>query len=267
MGGDGDDVIVGGAGNDTMTGGLGNNTLVGGAGKNTFANAGGTDRDFHNDGDRFGNLKGAKGTKAPTKIEAGDVSAANAPGHTIEIQGSDEFKAKVQAELEVIRSTPSGRAMLADIDKQNAAGKPIRIKEGSEDVHADGLNTATPDVETDALPKGMKSKKGEGTGKGTGSIVAFSPDVHRTDDRMDQSTQPTDAADARTIDPSIALFHELVHAHRNQLAESEGLTKGEEFAAAGTRGHDSADKKAEWKYNENQYRKELGSPERYSYDA
>jgi hypothetical protein len=265
-GGKGDDTISGGAGDDVMSGGTGKNTVVGGTGKNTFANAGGTDRDFHNKGDGFGNVKGATNTKAPTKVETGDVSGAKAPGHSIQIDGTPEFKAKVEAELEILRSTPSGRAMLEDIDKQNAAGRPIRIKEGSENVHADGLNTAKPDVEADALPKGVKVKNTVGTGKGTGSVVEFSPDVHRTDDMLDQSTQPADADDARTVAPSIALFHELVHAHRNQLAESEGLTKGEEFAAAGTRAHDSADKKAEWKYNENQFRRELGAPERYSYD-
>lgn len=260
-GGEGDDLLYGGGGDDTLAGGAGKNVLAGGEGANTYAHGGGKDRVFHGAGDKFGREKGAAqgGTVKKTELAAQGSKPA---GHTISIQGSAEFKAKVEAELEALRSTPTGRALLEDIDRH--PDKPVVIKEGAK-------SQSLPNDENDAMPKGKKLEHGNGTtyvgtGKGTGSTVTFNADQHRVGG-LERSTDETDEADPFTMPPALVLFHELVHSHRSQVGESEGLQKLEEFETTGTEHHHDPDQRYDWKYTENKLREELGLPDRPHYDG
>lgn len=119
-GGRGNDLLDGGAGADVVSGGRDNDVLRGGsgddkvyAGRGTDTTAGGSGKDTvcsengdHNDG-----------AEHVVTVEIKDV------GTSIKIDGSDEFRERVEDDLEMLRSSPTGRQMLADIDQTHNDSK------------------------------------------------------------------------------------------------------------------------------------------------
>jgi Effector protein/RTX calcium-binding nonapeptide repeat (4 copies) len=121
-GGTGDDVIDGGAGGDMISGGRDDDTLRGGAGGDkVYSGAGedttlggtGNDTAFAEEGDD------TAGTERVVTVEITDV------GDYIKIEGSPEFVERVQADMDMLRSSPNGAAMLGNLEQAHEDSKAI----------------------------------------------------------------------------------------------------------------------------------------------
>jgi hypothetical protein len=112
-GGTGSDLIDGGPGNDTLSGGRGNDTLLGGPahdriyagpGLDTVDGGDGTDTAYIQDGDSV------------TTVEQVVTVELRAVGNFIRIEGSPAFVQRMRADLDLLRSSPRGQALLAALD-------------------------------------------------------------------------------------------------------------------------------------------------------
>ena len=150
-GGDGNDTITGGKGNDYIEGGQGNDVLVAGAGKNVLSGGLGDDAiTASGNGDRIytgggsnevGNigadarvysagvgdtLTGA-GTADPNVVNVVLNSSTGLKG--VKVEGSEAFVQRVEADIEMLRSSPNGQRMLAEFDTAAASGNVVTIRE------------------------------------------------------------------------------------------------------------------------------------------
>jgi Ca2+-binding RTX toxin-like protein len=138
QGGDGDDYLEGSKGDDTISGGKGNDILSGGIGEDTLK--GGDGDDVLYGGQGKDKIFGEKGNnKIFSQTEDTDdskkkgvnntvvtVDLTNAIGSSIIINGSDEFKQRMEADIEMLRSSVVGRKMLEGID---GSGKTVTIEQ------------------------------------------------------------------------------------------------------------------------------------------
>ena len=129
---DGDDLLSGGTGADYLEGGTGNDTLDGGDGDDISSGGRGHDTILGGDGDdiSYGGL-GTDSVNGGAGIDAHHddthlASAANEMAITIEIPeetpairivGSLDFVRRVEADLDLLRSSPTGQEMLASLQK------------------------------------------------------------------------------------------------------------------------------------------------------
>ncbi len=196
-GGAGNDVLEGGSGNDVLSGGLGDDTLRGdvgndrvytGAGKDTVDNKSGTDVVYGQTADDT--ITAAKGAKNDTK----NVDMSTALGSSVVVTGSPEFQARINADIELMRSSPAGRQMLTQLD---ATGNTVTISE-LPNVRNGGATPAGGGnfLQTVTAPDGTTSVV---AGTGTNSSIAFNPSNH--DDRFPNSIT--------------VLYHELSHAYNH----------------------------------------------------
>jgi hypothetical protein len=196
-GGAGNDVLKGGSGNDVLTGGLGDDTLRGdkgndrvytGAGKDTVDNKSGNDVVYGQTADDT--ITAAKGAKNAVT----NVDMSTTLGSSVVVSGSPEFQQRVNADLELMRSSPAGRQMLAQLD---ASGNTVTISE-LPNVRNGGATPAGGGnfLQTVTAPDGTTSVV---AGTGTNSGIAFNPSNH--DDRFPNSM--------------VVLYHELSHAYNH----------------------------------------------------
>lgn len=237
-GGAGNDTVIGGRGADTLSGGTGRNTLVGGEGQDTFVAGAGADRAI---GERADNKPEGWSKAGGDRVSVVDVSSdteATQPGHSINIQGDVAFKAKVNRDLDVLRSTQTGRELLSELDTAAAAGKPVSIAFTEGDAGTTGA---------DPRSRAGMIKDDRTANTGIGSDVTYDPSDARYGTRTDGFHRTP---------PSVKLFHELVHAHHN--AQGTGLPINEPTALKKTvKGHDVHPDTEEarttgvdyWKYN------------------
>ena len=102
-GGSGADIVSGGRGGDTVRGGSGDDTLLSGEGKDTVDAGAGDDTAYTQRDD------------STTAEHVVHVEITDA-GSRIRIEGSDEFRERVQDDLDTLRSLPNGSQMLAEMD-------------------------------------------------------------------------------------------------------------------------------------------------------
>lgn len=132
-GGQGGDYIDGGAGNDRIDGVAGQNILVGSLGSNVIHSGTGDSRVYAGEDTSVLNGGGSDVVYAPeaiaNRIDAVDgasntvvnVVLDRTLGQSLEIQGSEEFVSRVQADIEMLRNSPYGQQMLAEFDAARAA--------------------------------------------------------------------------------------------------------------------------------------------------
>ncbi|MEV0274671.1 MAG: calcium-binding protein [Hamadaea sp.] len=169
-GGKGDDSIYGGAGNDIISGGRGNDTLRAGggddvvyAGRDNDTTYGGTGQDKV-----FGEKNDTSvGAEQNVTVEIKDFQTF------INVEGSPEFKARIEADLDMLASSPRGQQMLTELqaghDKTEGGwwlwhhdGDSLTIKEynnpadpnNSTASHSGGDNTINLNVHLDELTMG-----------------------------------------------------------------------------------------------------------------
>lgn len=253
-GDDGNDVLFGGQGNDSIGGGNGDDVIAGGAGVDRSAGGAGADTTYHQDDDVV------IGAEAADTAEVVDLSTT--VGTSVEVEGSPEFQARVESDLDALRSIPSGREMLSALD---ASGhKTTIVQQAPEDGNkARPTNRANAELRDDGTP-----------GPGTDATILYHPE---------RSVLGGGAEDWMVRPPMIGLFHEMVHAY-NYVTGT--LPKGEthqdahgvhgaadvnnsERAAVGLPYDHDGDPRTPMitadQPNENQLREELGLPPRPHY--
>ncbi|NTX10310.1 alkaline phosphatase [Myxococcus sp. CA056] len=179
-GGAGDDQVIGGRGDDSLSGGEGNDAVAGGAGKDTVNGNGGTDKLYVEEGEESADSAGDTRTIV-------DMTDADKRGSSVSVKGTPEFQARVQSDLDAMRSLPSGQDLLRSLD---GSGKTTTISETS------GGNTAS----GTAFNDGFFNKDGT-PGKGTDATVNYNT-----------SRISLGADEWMNRPPIVGLFHELVHA-------------------------------------------------------
>ena len=187
-GGRGNDVISGGQGDDTLRGARGRDTVYTGAGADTVDNQSGRDRVYGQTGEDT--ITAARGARN----DVVDVGMTAQVGTSIVVQGSDEFRQRVEADLDMLRSSPAGRQMLAELDRiadpTNGNGNRVTITE---------LQNITNGTATPVTPNVFMQQQADGTvvaGAGENATVAYNPSFH------------SDSFSS----PAVVLFHELSHA-------------------------------------------------------
>ncbi|MDI1465989.1 M91 family zinc metallopeptidase [Catellatospora sp. KI3] len=139
---DGDDTLRGGTGHDHLDGGRGADDLRGEADPDTLAPGAGADLASGGSATDLGYLDrtdttGGPGTgsrpgTAPDLDGRSDVEhvhvrtepGADDPGQHIRVEGSARFQARVESDLDLLRSSPLGRGMLAELDQLMAGPRP-----------------------------------------------------------------------------------------------------------------------------------------------
>ena len=185
---DGNDYLYGGAGNDYINGGNGNDIIKGGNGKDILLGGKGTDRISEGTGNNI-LIDDATIKNSISKVYTSDSKNSNL-GKSIKIEGDDEFKARVESDLETLRALPSGRKMLEELDK---TGKTTTIK--PLDLRQNNGNASAAD-ESKAIinPNGTANA-------GSDTIISYNP-----------SFQLGNYSD-ENLPPLGALFHEMTHAY------------------------------------------------------
>jgi Ca2+-binding RTX toxin-like protein len=109
----GDDMISGGRGNDTIAGDAGSDKIYTGEGQDSVDGGSGDDTAFSQKDDKV------TGTEQNVTVELKDL------GKYFKIEGSPEFVARVQADLDLLASSPRGQMMLAALDAAHDHTKAI----------------------------------------------------------------------------------------------------------------------------------------------
>lgn len=197
-GGKGNDILEGGSGNDVLSGGLGDDTIRGdtgndviytGAGKDKVDNQSGKDVVYGQSADDT--ITAAKGASNTVK----EVDMTKALGSSITLQGSAEFQQRVAADIELLRASPNGRQMLAQLDAAALNGNTVTISE-LPNIRNGGAGTGGTDTFLKEVT-GADGKKTVVAGAGGDATIYFNPSNH--DDRFPNSAG--------------VLFHELSHAY------------------------------------------------------
>ncbi|MDI1463501.1 M91 family zinc metallopeptidase [Catellatospora sp. KI3] len=238
-GGAGKDVLSGGQGDDRLAGGTGDDVYYGGHGKDSIIAGGGADTAYRQDEDTV------DGVTSDVKVEISDKA------QFIKIEGSDEFKERVLADLDMYRASPTGQQMLENLEDKRDPNFWL------------GENTLTIKELTDENGYANKGHKLANSD----SVIQYNPGF---------------TFDSERGRPSVVLYHELGHVYDywNDTFQDEtitggpddGIRKGERQAAGLPFDHDGdpatpdqLDPDHPIQYTENGLRKEMGMQERDTY--
>lgn len=238
-GGDGDDQVIGGRGNDKLNGGTGNDAVAGGQGTDTVDGGTGSDKLYVQNDDKTTTGKGDTKTIV-------DMTDADKLGSSVSVDGSDEFDARVQSDLDAMRSLPSGQELLRRLD---GSGKKTTIRETS------GGNTATASGDVE---------RGADRTPGAGADATVNYNTTRTS---------LGGEEWMNRPPVVGLFHELVHASdfvtgELEPGETDGTPNSEQSAVGLPIDHDgdpSTPRITLTRPAENDLRDELNLPTRPRY--
>lgn len=187
-GGAGNDVVYGGAGNDILSGGLGDDRIEGhtgddhiyaGAGRDIVSNAGGTNVVYAQTGvDRISASRGATNTVV-------NVDLTGTPGSVgVRVEGSDSFRQRVEADIEMLRSSPNGQKMLSEFDAAASRGNTVTIRELSNEENGY------------AMSSGGEIRNGRPSA-GSDVEIRYNPEFFMAEFQA----------------PSVVLYHEMSHAY------------------------------------------------------
>lgn len=181
--GDGGGVLSGGRGDDRLQGGAGDDVAYAGSGRDAISGGGGTDTAYTQREDTVGDTENRT-----------DVPLEGSPGSYIDVEGSPEFESRVQADLEMLRSSPTGRDMLDDLQaahedsKAPAADWPVL---GEVAYQGDPLTIT-------------ESRNPDNSFASYDSNIIYDGETHSV-----QYSQSVDNIDGAP--PSAVLYHELGH--------------------------------------------------------
>jgi Effector protein/RTX calcium-binding nonapeptide repeat (4 copies) len=206
-GGKGNDYLEGGKGNDVLEGGQDNDILWGGRGDDTLRRGKGNDRIYTGAGaDKVDNQSGndtvygqsAADTITAAKGAKNDLTEVNmdtALGASVTVSGSAAFQQRVDADIEMLRSSPNGRQMLTELDRAadptKGNGMSVTITElQNEQNGSAGPVTPPTYLQTDAA--GVTT-----AGTGANTTVQYNPSFHTETFQV----------------PVATAYHELSHAY------------------------------------------------------
>jgi Ca2+-binding RTX toxin-like protein len=268
-GGAGDDYLEGGAGNDTLAGGAGKDILSGGQGDDTIRGGGGDDTSYAGRGND--NIDGGTGTDKAF-VEAGDSTVGTEQNVTveikdvpsiIEIKGSDEFKARIQADLDMMAASPTGAKMLENYQKVHDDGSwSFLFLSGEGDkVTIEEYDPTKPKNVQYGPDNSLATPEGAGDGN---HLIEINPHLVN----LGSLEGP----------PSAILYHEMAHVYdfmndtRMDGVNGTGARNDEHQATGLPVDHDDNPKTPEqidpdhpYEYTENGLRDEMGAPHRNRY--
>lgn len=184
-GGDGNDHLSGGRDADVLLGEDGDDTLTGGPGRDLLDGAAGTDRAYRDTTDIAGAAELAGAAVPADAVEFTHLTPASAPGGLLRVEGSPDFAARVASDLDLLRASPTGRRMLAELDAALAAGDGWLPGDGPDSVTIRELDAG--------FRNGLAGTDGDA-------------------DRFTIAYEPGFDALAGDPPPVVVLFHELGHA-------------------------------------------------------
>jgi Ca2+-binding RTX toxin-like protein len=155
----GDDTLAGGDGNDVLSGGQGDDALAGGAGDDAVYTGHGTDRVTDQDGSNKVYHQGDDVLDVSAGTTRVTVEIVDIPDQIeIDPDASPEFRARVQADLETLAASPSGRELLNRLgDEANRRFAPdytITISEYAEDNGSAQQNFWSTDIRLNPVHRG-----------------------------------------------------------------------------------------------------------------
>ncbi len=206
-GGKGNDYLEGGKGNDVLEGGQDNDILSGGLGDDTLRSGKGNDRIYTGAGaDKVDNQSGndtvygqsaadaitaAKGAKNDLK----EVNMDTALGASVTVSGSAAFQQRVDADIEMLRSSPNGRQMLTELDRAadptKGNGMSVTITELQNEQNG-SAGPVTPPTYLQTNAAGVTT-----AGTGANTTVQYNPSFHTETFQV----------------PVVTAYHELSHAY------------------------------------------------------
>lgn len=195
-GNDGNDIISGGLGSDYLRGAYGNDAIYAGQGKDDIYGDDGTNQIYSQTDDTVQtNGDGVNNNVVP-------VDLTGTPGTTgVIVNGSDEFRERVEADLEMLRSSPAGRQMLEGFDQANRDdGVTVTINGFTENnATADWANRLNP-----SAPQPFLDPVTGARGTPNSSTINYNPSLTPAFENANGSI---------TVEvPSTILFHEMAHA-------------------------------------------------------
>jgi hypothetical protein len=192
-GADGDDWINANAGDDILSGGTGDDRMVGGAGDDVLYAGRGHDID---EGDLGADTLFGEPTDLATGVERNVEMRVSNLGDFITVDGSPQFRARVEADLELLRSSPDGQQMLAGLAKahHDTAGGFLFWRHDGDSLTIIEYNDP------------MQPDNSRASYDGSRVTIAYNPHLDRIH---------TDGDPASTLDtpPVAVLYHELAHAY------------------------------------------------------
>jgi hypothetical protein len=219
----GNDTLAGYAGADTLSGGVGDDTVEGGAGDDTMYAGQGRDRLFgtsaadtnpaaSTDADMFYAQEEDEVAKnqRSTRITVALVGTPGSRG--VRIEGTPEFVERVEADLEMLRSSPTGRQMLEAFDRRyeqtrsSMAGLPL-VGGLFNDGHTVTIREL-PDENNGFAQTTEANKYLDASGRATGG----------DDSSIRYNTQ---FQSARFNAPVVVLYHEMSHAYNHVYGHSQ----------------------------------------------
>lgn len=193
-GGADNDIVSGGRGNDRLEGDAGNDTVYTGLGADTVINGGGTDTVYAQTAEDSVTIGQYADTGSTSNVVV-NVVVSNVQGVTVDSGSSAAFQQRVNADLDMLRASPSGQQLLTALEVSGHTGNPTTIRELQNEQNGfaapgsnwqDGYATAS------------------GPGSGTSSTVYYNPGFH---------TDPSITGNPGFSNPVIVLNHELAHSY------------------------------------------------------
>lgn len=181
--GNGDNYIDGGKDNDNITVGTGKNIVFGGLGDDTIDAQKSSGKVFDD------NNGGTINASENMEVKRYDSTANANLGHSVKIDGDNDFQMRVESDLEALKATKSGQKLLSELDN---SGHTVTI------------------TKTDAQNGYEKVAKAEDRGK-----EFITPDGKRgegADSEISYNPSYNGPANGRPIN---VLFHEGVHSYNS----------------------------------------------------
>ncbi|WP_051366712.1 M91 family zinc metallopeptidase [Hamadaea tsunoensis] len=178
----GNDIISGGRGDDTMRGGAGDDVVYAGRGTDLSDGGSGTDKVFGEKGDT------SVGAEQNVTVEIKDFQTF------IKVEGSPEFQARVNADLDMLASSPRGQEMLTQLQQGHDQGEG-----GWWLWHHDGDSLTIKEYDDPSDPNNSTA-----THSGRDNTIAYN--VHLDNLSLGNGT---------TVDgpPVAVLYHEMAHVY------------------------------------------------------
>ena len=247
-GAEGDDRLDGGEGDDILSGGKGDDTIQGGAGDDVSYSGRGEDTTYAGSGDDTSHVEAGDAsydTEKRVTVEIPDTGAF------IKVEGSPDFVARVQADLEMLRGSPTGQQMLEN------------MQENHDNSGFVGFNKETLTIREYPTPDNSTASQ-----SGNSNTIEYSTHFNTLYDGP----------------PSAVLYHEMAHVYdymNDTLADGTyqgedqydvGDNNRERVAAGLPIDHDDdpdtperIDPRHPYVYTENGLREEMGAPHRDHY--
>jgi hypothetical protein len=206
-GGQGNDRLHAGSGHTVLNGGRGNDVLVG-HDRATFYTGQGRDTVFASDAENLIYAKARDRLYGAQRATVTLVTPNRAGALGLAVEGSDDFKQRVADDLELLRSSPSGQAMLKEMDAgAQRNSRPVTIQE---ELHVDDSSYV---FGSQALTAREQLGAVDQDDPVNGVIQNGMPGSPATQARILYNRSSLHLTPGNVAPPITTLYHELAHAY------------------------------------------------------